>query len=169
YEPNIVHNVCARWEKEGLVRAVVTQNIDALHHRAGSRNVIELHGSPFTHSCLDCRASQSYQWACREVREQVVPRCPECGGVVKPDITFFGELLPEGAVEKAMGEADASDVMLVLGTSLAVYPAALVPERAAASGTRLAIVNRGETALDKQAACRYDDLQSVFEALDRLV
>ena len=164
-EPSIVHTECARLEEAGIVGAVITQNIDMLHRRAGSKNVIEVHGSPTVHRCLQCGREYSYDWASECVHRDEVPTCEACGGLVKPDITFFGELLPEGAIQRATEEASRADLMLVLGTSLFVQPAASLPLYTLESGGAIAIVNQGATPLDMRAACRYDDLESCFRRI----
>jgi NAD-dependent deacetylase len=161
-EPSLVHRECARLEAAGKVLGVVTQNIDMLHQRAGSENVIELHGSPWTHSCVQCGAVRDYAWAHDQVVQQRIPRCPECGGVVKPDITFFGEMLPAGALELAAAWAAEADLMVVLGSSLLVQPAASIPLLTARSGGDLVIVNRDPTPYDHLARARHHDLASLF-------
>jgi len=165
HAPSLVHTECARLEAAGRLAAVITQNIDLLHRRAGSQRVIELHGSPAWHTCLACGRQYPFAWAREKVATAGVPRCADCRGVVKPDITFFGEMLPEGALEAAFAEATACDLMLVLGSSLLVQPAASVPLAAAQAGARLVIVNRDATPLDRLADLRYDDLQAVFAAV----
>ena len=167
HEPSLVHTECARLEQAGLVEAVLTQNIDMLHQRAGSRAVVELHGSPAAHTCLDCGRRHDYAWACERVRGGEVPRCEACGRVVKPDITFFGEQLPAGALQRAFELAASADLMLVLGSSLVVQPAAAVPVVTLRHGGKLAIVNRGATPLDRYADLLLDDLQAVFECIAR--
>lgn len=165
--PGPVHRVCATLEARGLVRGVVTQNIDMLHQRAGSRRVVELHGSPERHVCLDCGAAEGFAAVVSRVRAGQVPRCGPCGGVLKPAITFFGEMLPPGALETAGAWAAEADLMLVLGSSLVVQPAASLPLVTLRSGGRIALVNRDPTALDSHAAWRGDDLQAFCDLLDR--
>jgi len=164
-EPSLVHLACAQLERGGRLRGVVTQNIDMLHQRAGSRTVVELHGSPASHTCLGCRRTYDFAWAKARVRQGEIPRCEACGSVVKPDITFFGEMLPVGAYERACELAAGADLMLVLGSSLFVQPAASVPLVAVQHGARLAVVNSGPTPLDARADCRLDDLQAAFAAV----
>ena len=122
--PGVVHDVCADLEKRGLLQGVITQNIDMLHQRAGSRNVIELHGSPATHSCLRCGWQTAFDQVAPVVQNGNLPTCDACGGVVKPDVTFFGEMLPDGALEEAFALAMSVDLLLVLGSSLVVQPTA---------------------------------------------
>jgi NAD-dependent deacetylase len=166
-EPSLVHAECARLEACGRLAAVVTQNIDMLHGRAGSRHVIELHGSPAWHTCLGCGRQVTFAAVRARVAAGGVPRCDDCRGVLKPDITFFGEMLPDGALEAALAEAARCDLMLVLGSSLLVQPAASVPLAAVRSGADLVIVNRDPTPLDRHATLRHDDLATVFGAISR--
>ena len=166
-QPSLVHTVCADLESKGLIRGVITQNIDMLHQRAGSRNVVELHGSPEWHTCLQCHQKTTYEVVAPIVQAGEIPRCEACGAVVKPDITFFGEMLPAGALEKAFDLAASVDLILVLGSSLVVQPAASVPLATLETGGRLAIVNLGATPLDSQAVGCWDDLESEFLALAR--
>ncbi|MEZ4386795.1 MAG: Sir2 family NAD-dependent protein deacetylase [Candidatus Krumholzibacteriia bacterium] len=162
HEPSLVHRECARLEATGKLMGVITQNIDMLHQRAGSERVVELHGSPAVHACLACGRPHDYAWAAAWVRRGEVPRCESCGGVVKPAITFFGEMLPPGALETAAAWAADADLVLVLGSSLVVQPAASLPLVTLRAGGRLAIVNREPTPLDHLAAARHHDLQEVF-------
>lgn len=164
-EPSLVHRQCARLERAGVIEAVITQNIDMLHQRAGSRNVFEIHGSPRTHRCLECGRDFDFAWVKLRVRRGEVPRCG-CGGVIKPEITFFGEMLPEAAMRGAEKAARGADLMLVLGSSLVVHPAAGLPLLTVGGGGRLAIINDGETPLDRLAVWRHDDLEACFSRLE---
>ena len=169
-EPSVAHVALAELEARGLLRAVITQNIDMLHQKAGSRNVIELHGSPAMHHCLRCAGVRvGYEEAARVVRAGGMPLCPECGRALKPAITFFGERLPAGALREATGESQEADLMLVLGTSLAVYPAASMPDHALSRGGRVVIANNMPTHLDSRAAMRFGELAPLFEALRDLL
>jgi len=165
-EASIVHIVLAELEKQGLLRAIITQNIDLLHQRAGSGNVIEIHGSPGFHYCLRCAGVRMpYEEAAAIVHSGDFPRCPKCGKILKPAITFFGESLPMDALKQAVEEAQKSDLMLVLGTSLTVHPAASMPRYTLRNGGEIAIVNNMPTPLDSQAVIHFDDLGEVFEGL----
>jgi len=165
-EPSIVHKVLADLEKLGYLKAIITQNIDLLHEKAGSSRVIEIHGSPKTHYCLYCAGiNMPFEEAVRIVRAGELPSCPKCGKVLKPAITFFGESLPVNALREAMEEAQKSDLMLVLGTSLTVYPAASMPQYTLSQGGEIVIVNNMPTALDSRAVFHFDDLEEVFEGL----
>ncbi|MBP3729955.1 MAG: NAD-dependent protein deacylase [Mailhella sp.] len=165
-EPNIVHNVLAELERRGIVHAVITQNIDLLHQKAGSKNVLELHGSPLVHRCLSCGRTWGFEEIAKQVQNGVTPVCDACGGIVKPDIVFFGEGLPEHALSEAERHSKEADLMLVLGTSLTVYPAAAVPEITLQHGGRLAIINKDRTHLDRYACYKKGDLKAEFEALE---
>jgi NAD-dependent deacetylase len=152
-EPNDGHRALAALEARGWVRALVTQNIDLLHQRAGSRDVVEVHGSIRTSSCLACGAVVPLA----EVVELLpVPACPRCGRVLKPDVVMFGELLPEEAIAKATQLAAETALLVVVGSSLEVYPVAGLPLETLARGGSLAIVNRGPTDFDSQASVTID-------------
>src|SRR6058998_554554 len=150
-EPNEAHYALAELERRGYVRAVVTQNIDLLHSRAGSREVVEVHGSIRTASCPACRASHPLDESLLPL-----PRCPDCGAVLKPDVVFFGELLPRAAIDRAYELARGAALMLVVGSALEVFPVAELPLETLRAGGLLAIVNRGPTSLDSRAELKID-------------
>jgi NAD-dependent deacetylase len=150
-EPNDAHLALAALEEAGLVRAIVTQNIDLLHERAGSRDVIEVHGSIRTSSCGACGASYPLAEVVALLETEPAPACRACGGVLKPDVVFFGELLPAGALERASELAREAGLLLVVGSSLEVYPVAGLPQETLQAGGRLAIVNRDPTPYDADA------------------
>jgi NAD-dependent deacetylase len=152
-EPNAGHVALAELERRGHVRTVVTQNIDLLHERAGSRDVVEVHGSIRTSTCPRCGAR--YELA-RVLELLPLPRCERDGGVLKPDVVFFGELLPEDAIDRAFALAREARLMLVVGSSLEVYPVAGLPLETLGAGGSVAIVNRGPTPLDTRASVRVD-------------
>lgn len=147
--PNPAHIVLARLEERGLLAAVVTQNVDGLHQAAGSRNVIELHGSMRRVRCTRCSYRSLLSSPPRD--DELPPRCPKCGGLLRPDVVWFGEALPENALSRAFAEARRARLVLVIGTSALVYPAAMVPEITVESGGRLVVVNPEETPLDDRA------------------
>ena len=147
-EPNDGHLALAELERRGLVQAVITQNIDGLHQRAGSQNVVEVHGSIRTASCLECGENAAL--------EQALPVCPRCGAIMKPDVVMFGELLPVEAMERAVELAQGAGLLLVVGSTLEVYPVAGLPDETLAAGGALAIVNRGRTPYDSLAAVKVD-------------
>ncbi|MDE3024656.1 MAG: NAD-dependent deacylase [Acidobacteriota bacterium] len=147
-EPNDGHRALAELERRGWVEAVITQNVDGLHARAGSRNLVEVHGSIRTASCGTCGATVTSEEALGLLP---VPSCPDCGEALKPDVVMFGELLPEAAIGRAIRLSSQAALMLVVGSSLEVFPVAGLPLETLAAGGRLAIVNRGETPLDDRA------------------
>lgn len=169
-EPNAAHRALAELERRGLVRAVVTQNIDVLHQRAGSREVIEVHGSIRSSSCLACGSSQPLAAVVEQLESRAAPVCPRCGEVLKPDVVFFGELLPEAAIDRAYALAGEAGLLLVVGSALEVWPVAELPLVTRRAGGAVAIVNRGPTARDGDAELRIDGsagetLESVLTAL----
>ena len=152
-QPNDGHRALAELEERGWVRALVTQNIDLLHERAGSRALVEVHGSIRTSSCLDCGNVVPLA----EVVELLpVPACARCGRILKPDVVMFGELLPEAAIARATQLAADAELLLVIGSSLEVYPVAGLPLETLAHGGSLAIVNRGSTDFDARASVTID-------------
>lgn len=165
FHPAAVHRALAKLEERGMLAAVYTQNIDLLHQKAGSRNVYELHGSPAHHHCLRCRKEFGYDEIAPKVLADELPRC-SCGGVIKPDIVFYGENLDESLLDQAFKELGDADLLLVLGSSLTVQPAASLPLATNYGGGKIVIVNAQPTPLDRYAAARYDDLQEVFGDLE---
>ena len=144
--PNAAHYALARLEQAGRLRAVITQNIDGLHQLAGSKNVLELHGSELRNTCQSC----GKQYGMEKILEsQGIPRC-SCGGVIKPDVVLYGESLNQRDLEKAIGYAEETDLMLVGGTSLVVYPVAGLVEYLRPSA-KLVILNRDPTPYDSRA------------------
>jgi NAD-dependent deacetylase len=169
-EPSVVHRCLGELERRGFLKALITQNIDLLHQKGGSRRVIEVHGSPRVHYCLRCPGIRmDFEEAAAIVRAGGLPRCPACGGVLKPAITFFGESLPMEALREATEEAQAADLMLVLGTSLTVNPAAALPRYTLRNGGSIVIVNNMPTPLDSLACRRFEDLGEVFEGISALL
>lgn len=162
-EPGIVHVELARLGAMGIVKAVITQNIDMLHQKAGSGNVIEVHGSPSTHKCLSCGLEYSFQWIREKLSSKTVPSCKACGGTVKPGIIFFGENLDQLALQKAVQEASKADLVIVLGSSLVVQPAASIPLYTIENGGKMVIVNDMSTPLDKYATLKYSSLEETFK------
>jgi len=163
FEPGLVHRALKHLEDLGKLQGIATQNIDMLHQKAGSANVYEVHGSPILHHCRRCGSEKTFEEILEMRKTAEVPRCA-CGGAYKPDITFFGEALPEAAFTAARELALRSDVFLVLGTSLTVFPAAGLPELTLRAGGEVYIVNAQPTALDHRAAGVCRDLASFAEA-----
>ncbi len=151
-EPNAAHEALAELERRGWVEAIVTQNIDTLHSRAGSREVVEVHGSIRSAQCLGCLWTEPAAAVLAQLETSGLPSCPRCGEVLKPGVVMFGELLPVGAMERATQLARGARLLLVVGSSLEVWPVAGLPLEARA----FAIVNRGPTALDDRALLKLD-------------
>jgi NAD-dependent deacetylase len=156
--PNPAHVAIAELERLGHVTAVVTQNIDLLHERAGSRDVIEVHGSIRTATCPGCARAYPLADVLELIGDSSAPACVDCGGILKPDVVFFGELLPETAMGRATALAASASMMLVVGSALEVYPVAGLPLDTLHRGGALAIVNRGPTALDAKATLKLDGI-----------
>jgi NAD-dependent deacetylase len=166
-QPNGAHAALVDLERRGLLDAVVTQNIDMLHRKAGTEDPIEVHGSIASSSCLDCGASYTLEVARERVgdAEDGVPRC-DCGEPLKPDVVLFGEMLPEAAMERAFGLAARADVLLCVGSSLEVYPVAGLPEVTLRAGGKVAIVTQGPTPYDDAAEVKLGgDVVEELEAL----
>ncbi len=173
FKPGPVHDALRRLELAGRLDGIITQNIDMLHQKAGSTRVWEVHGSPIMHHCRRCGRGVSFDEVMTMIDQNggtaalndgYVPRCA-CGGPFKPDITFFGEALPEAAFMRSQELAMRADVMLVLGTSLTVFPAAGLPRLTLQRGGKVFIVNAQPTPLDDFAAARYPDLMEFAEAV----
>lgn len=155
-QPNPAHLALSELENMGIARAVITQNIDGLHQRAGSKNVIELHGSMFAYSCPKCRdQKENTTEIVEEILSGKIPQCKRCSAIIKPGITLFEELLPEQAWEQAEFEVEQADVLLVAGSSLEVTPASSLPFTACRCGCKLIIVNLSPTFLDQLAVLTY--------------
>jgi NAD-dependent deacetylase len=166
--PNGAHRALAAMEHAGVLAAVITQNIDMLHRAAGTRELVEVHGSIATCSCSVCRASAPLA----RVREQLavaadgVPRCEACGGAMRPDVVLFGELLPARAFERASELCAGAEVLLCIGSSLEVHPVAGLPMRCLQAAGALAIITAGRTPLDGLAQVRLSgDVESELCAL----
>ena len=166
--PNAAHHALADLERRGLLRAVITQNIDRLHRAAGSRTVVEVHGSIEWSVCLRCGARVGLESVLERLgRDGGAPRCDRCDRPLKPDVVLFGELLPEAAIARAQELAAEADLLLCVGSSLEVYPVAALPELTVAHGGRLAIVTQGATSYDSRAAVRLKG--DVAEELDAVM
>src|SRR5579875_949892 len=166
--PNRAHELLAEWERRGILDAVITQNIDGLHAAAGSRTIIEVHGSIATSSCPVCGT----RFPLHEVRLRLdddpngIPRCDN-GHPLKPDVILFGEDLPLAALAHARELSRTADLMLCIGTSLEVYPVSELPSITLAEGGQVAIITRGPTDYDRRAAVRLDgDVVAELESVD---
>jgi NAD-dependent deacetylase len=170
-QPNGAHAVLVELERRGKLHGVITQNIDRLHKRAGTQELVEVHGTIDTSSCLACRAAYPLE----DVQDRLdaspvsVPCC-DCGAPLKPDVVLFGEFLPEGALERAYAMAAGADVLLCVGSSLEVHPIAQLPGVTRQAGGQVAIVTAGPTPWDARAAVKLDgdvvaELEAVLAAL----
>ena len=173
FEPGPVHRALKCLEDAGRLDGIITQNIDMLHQKAGSSKVYEVHGSPVMHFCRRCGGAKTFDeimamidanGGAAALGEPYVPRCA-CGGVYKPAITFFGESLPEEAFLRSQELAIRADVMLVLGTSLTVFPAAGLPRLTLQKRGKVIIVNAQPTSLDDYAFACMDDLAEFASAV----
>jgi NAD-dependent deacetylase len=169
-EPNAGHLALAELERAGLVEAVVTQNIDLLHERAGTKNLVEVHGSIRTASCPSCGESYLRDLVLAQLESADAPACERCGSILKPDVVFFGELLPAAAIERAFQLARDAGLLLVVGSSLEVHPVAAMPEETLLAGGHLAILNQGPTPYDARADLKLEGnagvlLEAVAEKL----
>ena len=160
FEPNITHKVLARWEREGILSAVVTQNIDGLHQKAGSENVLELHGSVLRNYCTHCGKFYDAEF----VRDaEGIPTC-SCGGIIKPDVVLYEEGLDDDTIERSICAIMDADLLIVAGTSLTVYPAAGLINYY--RGNRLVLINRDATPYDHRADLVFhDSLGEIFSKL----
>jgi NAD-dependent deacetylase len=151
-KPNAAHLALAALEKAGKLVSIITQNIDMLHQKAGSVSVIETHGSIRTLSCTQCyHQVNAEQCVADFIENGYLPRCPKCGGILKPDVILFGEQLPQSAWAEAQQAARGCDLMLVIGSSLEVLPVAGLPMQALDRGAHLVIVNNSSTYLNVRA------------------
>lgn len=151
-QPNPAHTALAELEKAGHLRMIATQNIDILHQKAGAQHVVEMHGTLATLSCTQCfQQFQSGEYLEPFIEKGVIPHCPNCGGILKPDVILFGEQLPQKAWMEAQREARQCDLMLVAGSSLEVLPVAGLPMQALDRGAHLIIVNNSPTYLNVRA------------------
>jgi len=159
--PNQGHLALAYMESQGNCDAIITQNIDGLHFEAGLQRVIELHGNTRRFYCMECSNVLTLDEAHQLLSHELPPKCP-CGGLIRPDVVFFGESLPAEALEEASRAALECDVFLAVGSSLVVQPAAQLPLMAKQSGAQLIIINIGETPLDDMADFVFDENASAI-------
>ena len=158
YEPNITHIKLSELEKKGKLKAVITQNIDGLHQKAGSKNVLELHGSVLRNYCMKCKKEYSAEYV---FNSNKVPIC-SCGGIIKPDVVLYGENLNDNIVEKSMDYIRNAEVLIIGGTSLTVYPASSLIYYF--KGKKLVLINRDSTQMDSRADLVINDsLGNVFK------
>ncbi len=167
-KPNLTHYALAELERLGLIKSIITQNVDSLHQKAGSKNVIEVHGHLRELECLSCGAKYSMgeilrHYGKNHVSEfEVPPRCPSCGGLLKPTIVLFGEKLPHDEFGKAMEELKKADLLLIIGSSLLVHPVNSFPMKVIENGGELIIINLQRTPYDSLASLVVREKSGVF-------
>lgn len=161
--PSIAHTTLAAMQTRNICQTVFTQNIDNLHGKAGGRSVVELHGTMNGFVCLQCGDYFSLEELLPSIRQGKVPYCP-CGGLVKPDVIFYGEALNENALTRAFRECEKAEVLLVMGTSLTVNPVASLPQFTKMGGGKVVIVNSQATSFDPSAAFCFDDIAGFCQA-----
>jgi len=167
-EPNNAHKALAQLEKQGKLKAVITQNIDGLHQRAGSEKVIELHGTASEFSCSACRKSATSSDVIEDIKNGNVPRCKSCDGIMKPKVVLYEEPLYEGVTESALFHISNADMMIIGGTSLAVYPAASFVKYF--GGKYIVMINKSETGFDSSADLVIkDSIGKVFEEVMKIL
>jgi NAD-dependent deacetylase len=172
-KPNIGHQILAKWEVElGIVKAIITQNVDELHQRAGSKNVIEIHGTAYEGKCMFCRGSYSMKQMLRMYKEsgKTYPSCIVCSSPVRPSVVLFGEELPREAMARTGEEIARCDVAVLLGSSSVVYPANYLPVLVRENGGKVIIVNQVPTELDQIAeVVVHGSISPVLEQVDALL
>ena len=169
YKPNIVHKTLSKLEKIGYINGIITQNIDMLHTRAGSKKIYELHGSSRSAHCTKCNKGFSYNDIAPAIRSSKVPYCDKCKGLIKPDIVLYGEGLDSELLLNVESICKSCDLLLVLGSSLTVQPASILPELVRHYGGKVVIINNGATYADDFALMKLDDLKDAFEKLSLLI
>jgi NAD-dependent deacetylase len=169
--PNRAHEVLVELERRGLIRGVITQNIDRLHRAAGTQRLIEVHGSIEWSVCMECGGKVGIERVVELLRSaDGAPECAACIAALKPDVVLFGELLPEAAMAEAHALAEEADLLLCVGSSLEVYPVASLPEVTLRGGGQVALVTQGPTPYDRRVAVKLDgdvvaELEAVLAAL----
>jgi len=161
-QPNLTHTLLSELEARGLLLAVITQNIDGLHHKAGSKNIIEFHGNVSRFYCTRCEKEFARGYVDHQIRVEGLPACDNCGSLIRPGIVFFGDMIPMDALYDAQLLAQNADLFIAVGSSLAVNPAASLAVQARQTGAELDIINRGPTALDSLADVRIETDLKVF-------
>ena len=161
-KPNITHKYLKKLEDEQKLKAIITQNIDGLHSKAGSKTVYVLHGTTYKYHCIKCNKKYDYNYV---FNCDGVPRC-SCGGIIKPDVVLYGEMLPVDALENSIRAVSNADMLMVLGSSLVVYPAAGLIDYF--NGKNFVIINNDETSYDKEATLViHKNLSDVFKELEK--
>ena len=161
-KPNITHEYLKKLGDSGKLKAIITQNIDGLHSKAGSRNVYEIHGTTRINHCIKCHKEFKNDYILGQVG---VPKC-SCGGIIKPDVVLYGDMLPEKALSDSIKAVEEADMLMVLGSSLVVYPAAGLIDYY--NGKNFVIINRDNTSYDSEATLViHDDLSKIFNELNK--
>jgi NAD-dependent deacetylase len=170
-KPNNGHIAAAQMEERGIIKAVVTQNIDGLHQKSGSKEVIELHGSIHTATCSHCHQSiKADKYLPKFIETGQIPTCSRCKGIIKPGITLFEELLPMKAWQDADKISQECDLMIIAGSSLEVIPASSIPQQAIRQGAKIIIINYSPTFLDQDATCIFHEgIEIILPRLNRML
>ncbi|MEN6386462.1 MAG: Sir2 family NAD-dependent protein deacetylase [Phycisphaerales bacterium] len=155
-KPNITHEMLAELENKGFLNAIITQNIDRLHQKAGSRNVIEFHGNVASFHCVQCFNPYVRKQVDSKIDSVGTPKCDKCGSLIRPDIVFYGDMIPEDVLNKSGELCGKCDLFIVLGTSLVVNPAAALTETAHYNGAKVIIITKGITPYDKIALHKFE-------------
>lgn len=167
-KPNDAHIFLSKLESLGKLKAVITQNIDSLHQMAGSKNVIELHGNAKKFHCTKCSEAPDVQSVIEQIKNDKIPKCSKCGGIIKPKVVLYEEPLYDGIAESAVSAIANADMLIVGGTSLAVYPAASFVEYF--QGKYIVIINKSETSFDKMADLVItDSIGKVFKEVEHII
>lgn len=154
--PNVTHQMLAKLETRGLLKAVITQNIDRLHQKAGSKNVVEFHGNVVTFSCTKCPQKYTRVQVDEKIDTAGVPKCDKCGSLIRPDIVFYGDMIPHNVLLASQDICSRCDLFIALGSSLVVNPAASLTESAFYNGAKVIIITKGTTPYDKIAHHKFD-------------
>lgn len=170
-QPNVGHQILAKWEAAGRLRAVITQNIDGLHQLAGSHDVLELHGTARRTICVECGTLYEVEsYVAQFLIDEQVPQCEQCGGWLKHATVSFGQTLPPAVFQRSATLSKQADLVLAIGSSLVVEPAASLPRMACQRGAKLVIINRTETGLDDLATfILQSEIGGALEAIDQLL
>ncbi len=156
-EPNVTHRMLAELERGGLLKTVITQNIDRLHQKAGSENVIEFHGNVVAFHCTQCQREYNKTQVDEKINDSGIPKCDSCDALIRPDIVFYGDMIPEYAIRTSQELCCKCDLFIAMGTSLNVNPAADLTQIASNNGAKVIIVTKGRTLYDRIAHHKFDD------------
>ncbi len=165
--PSAAHLTLAKMQEKGLLGTIYTQNIDVLHSKAGSEPVVELHGTLAKHYCTGCRTFYETDTVRKIAEQNRIPRCEKCNSLIKPEVVFFGEGLNESDLKSAYRDCGTSDILIVLGSSLTVFPVAGLPGEATVNRKKLVIVNAQSTSYDSRAAFVFRDIKTFTEEMQK--